>query len=144
MTDDSNASALAAEFAQLEGAWADAVIRQDPIALEALLASDYALVVSAAPDRVVSRATWLEQALGQYRVRSAQISGLAVRPASDDVANVSLLLALEASVGNVSRSTTFFIVDVWRQSPRGWQVVTRYSSRPEEVSASSRAVTGET
>ena len=144
MTDNANAAALAAELAQLERTWADAVIRQDTIALEALLATDYALVVSAAPDRVVSRARWLEQALGPYRVSSAQISGLAVRPVSEDVANVSLLLALEASVSNVSRSTTFFIVDVWRHYPGGWQVVTRYSARPEEVSASSRAVTGET
>ena len=54
----------------------------------------------------------------------------------------ALLLAVEASVGGVDRSTTFFIVDLWRRAPAGWRVVARYSSRPEEASASSRAVTG--
>lgn len=141
--DTSGTGALAAELARLEREWVDAVMRQDGAALDRLLAADYALIVSTAPDRVVPRATWLDQALGPYRVRSAQIDGLAVRQVAADVATVSLLLTLEASVGGVDRSTTHFIVDVWRRVAIGWQVVSRYSARPEEASASSRAVTGE-
>jgi ketosteroid isomerase-like protein len=141
--DTPNSTALVAGFVRLEREWADAVIRQDRDALERLLAADFALVVSAAPERAVPRAMWLDQALGPYRVRSAQVSGVAVRQVAADLASVSLLLAMEASVGGVDRSTTFFVVDIWRRASAGWQVVARYSSRPEEASASSRAVTGE-
>ena len=141
--DTSGTMALAAEFAQLERAWADAVVRQDRAVLEGLLAPDYALVVSAAPDRPVRRATWLEQAVGPYRMRSYQIDALMARPVADGLVAVNLLLTIEASVSGVDRSVTFFIVDVWRRAENGWQVVLRYSSRPEDASASSRAVTGE-
>ena len=65
MTVDTHGAApLAEEFARLEREWADAVVRQDRAALEALLAPNYTPVVSAAPDRPVPRATWLEQAVG--------------------------------------------------------------------------------
>jgi hypothetical protein len=141
--DNSGTGALAAELARLEREWVGAVMRQDGATLDRLLAADYALIVSTAPDRVVPRAMWLDQALGPYRVRSAQIDGLAVRQVAADVASVSLLLTLEASVGGVDRNTTHFIVDVWRRAAIGWQVVSRYSARPEEASVSSRAVTGE-
>jgi len=134
---------LTVDFAQMEREWVDAVIRQDRSTLVRLLAADFTLVVSSAPDRAVPRATWLVQALGPYRVRSAKVDGLTVRQVVADLASVSLLLTLEASVGGVDRSTTFFIVDIWRRADTGWQVVTRYSSRPEEASASSRAVSGE-
>ena len=105
----SAATGHAPDFGRLEREWVDAVIQQDRTMLERLLAADYVLVVSAAPDRAVPRATWLDQALGPYRVRSAQIDGLAVRQVAADVATVSLLLTLEASVGGVDRSTTHFI-----------------------------------
>ncbi|HEX2174143.1 MAG TPA: DUF4440 domain-containing protein [Dehalococcoidia bacterium] len=52
--------ALAEDFARLEREWADAVIRQDPATLDRLLAADFALVVSTAPDRVIPRGTWLD------------------------------------------------------------------------------------
>lgn len=144
MTAETSGTApLEQEFARLEREWADAAIRQDRATLERLVAPDFALVVSAAPERTVQRAMWLDQALGPYRVRSAQVSGLAVRQVADGHAAVSFLLSMEASVGGVERSSTFFIVDLWRRAEAGWQAVVRYSSRPEEASASSRAVTGE-
>jgi hypothetical protein len=132
---------LTAEFERLERDWAEAVIRQDRVALERLLAPDYALIVSAAPERTVPRATWLDQAVGPYRVRAHSTAGLTARPVADGVVVVSLVLALDASVGGVDRSLTFFVVDLWRRADAAWQVVARYSARPEEASASSRAVT---
>ena len=133
----------AVEFERLERAWADAVMRHDRSALEQLLAPEYALIVSAAPARPVPRATWLEQALGPYRVCRYTIEGLAARSVTDDVVAVSLVLTTDASVGGVDRSMTFFIVDVWRRADTAWQVVQRYSALPETASASTRAVTGE-
>jgi hypothetical protein len=43
------ADTQATDFERLERAWADAVLQQDRIALERLLAPEYTLVVSAAP-----------------------------------------------------------------------------------------------
>jgi hypothetical protein len=132
-----------AEFERLERLWADAVVQQDRVALEHILAPEYELIISAAPERPVPRATWIEQATGPYRVRGYTITNLVIRLVTDDVAAVSLTLTTEASVGGVDRSVTFFIVDLWQRTGGVWRVVQRYSALPEASSASSRAVTGE-
>lgn len=133
---------LTAEFARLERVWADAVIAQDRATLEHMLAPEYCLVVSAAPDRPVPRASWLDQAVGPYRVRRAATHALAARQVGEGVVAVSLLLEMEASVGDIDRSMTLFIVDVWRRDADGWRVVVRPSSLPEAGAQSNRAVTG--
>ena len=140
--DAPHAEALTAEFEGLERAWADALVRQDHVALDRLLAPDFALVVSAAPDRPVSRDVWLVQALGPYRVEHARIQRLHARVLADGLVAVSLLFEQRATMGGVDRSGTFFLTDIWRRGGARWEVVVRYSARPEPESASSRAVTG--
>lgn len=124
-----------------ERAWADALVRRDSAALERLLAPEYVLIVSAAPERPVSRSTWLAQALGPYVIRSFRFERPYVR-AQGNVVVVSGHATQEASVNGADRSGTFFLTDVWTWREGRWQVLTRYSSHPEGSSASSRAVTG--
>jgi ketosteroid isomerase-like protein len=133
---------LTAAFEQLERAWSDAVIAQDRAALERILAPEYCLVVSAAPDRPVPRATWLDGATGYYRMRRSDNSAVAAHPISEDVVVVSFLHEQEATVSGVDRSMTFFNVDVWRRDADGWRVVVRHSALPEANTPSSRAATG--
>ena len=135
--------AVTAEFEALERAWAEALVRQDRAALEQFLAPDYALVVSAAPDQPVARDTWLAQALGPYRLEHFRITQLHARLLADGLVAVSLLFEQRATVGGIDRTGVFFLTDIWRRGGSRWEVVARYSARPEPASVSSRAVTGE-
>jgi hypothetical protein len=66
---------------------------------------------------------------------------LHVREAGPGIVVASFIAVLKATVRGADRSGEFFIADVWRRQPQGgWQVSTRYSSRPEGATASSRVL----
>ncbi len=114
--------AVTAEFEALERAWAEAVVRQDRAALDQILAPDYALVVSAAPQQPVARDAWLAQALGPYRLEHFRIQQLHARLLADGMVAVSLLFEQRANVGGIDRSGVFFLMDIWRRGGSRWDV----------------------
>lgn len=56
---DADSLAVAGEIARLEHRWATALVLQDTAVLQQMLAPEYALIVSASPERPIVRATWL-------------------------------------------------------------------------------------
>ena len=140
-------AALDAEFAALERAWMDALVRHaDPAnkaaaetgsALESFLAPEYALIVSAQPTRPIGRADWLTSA-GRYVIHEFRQRDVVARRIGDTVV-ASLVHWQRASVGaaGVDRSGEFFLVDVWRKIDGRWKVASRYSGKVEEARGSS-------
>ena len=128
----------ARQIERLEHQWATALVKQDTAVLQRLLAPEYALIVSASPQRPVSRAAWLAT-LPHYLTRSLAISGLTVRVLGD-VAIASFVADLVARARGAERRGKYFLTDVWRYQDGAWRVAARYSSRPEEASASTRAL----
>jgi ketosteroid isomerase-like protein len=128
----------AAEIGRLEQRWATALVKQDTAMLQRLLAPDYALIVSASPQRPITRGAWFAT-LPEYQTQSLIITGLTVRVIGD-LALASFIGDLAARVRGVERRGKFFLTDVWRQHDGGWRVIARYSSRPEEASSSTRAL----
>lgn len=57
-----------------------------------------------------------------------------------DLAIASFVGDLVARVRGAERRGKYFLTDVWRQQGGAWQVVARYSSRPEEASRSTRVL----
>ena len=129
---------VATEIARLEQQWATALVQQDTAVLHRLLAPEYALVLSASPQRPVMREAWLAT-LPEYQTRSLTIGGLTVRVLGD-LALASFIGDLSARVRGTERRGKYFITDVWRRQNGTWRVSTRYSSRPEEASSSTRAL----
>ncbi len=127
------------QIRQLQHAWMQAWKDRDRAALEQILADDYVLIVSAAPDQPVSRSKWLDLALGDYVCESFKYANMTPRRIGDVVA-VSSTLRVKASVKSVDRSMEFFITDLWQNRTGRWQVVQRYSSVPEGRTASSENV----
>ena len=119
--------------------WMEAWKTGDSARLEALLAPDFELVVSAAPAKPLSRSEWLRLAVSGYVCRSFRYKQQNVRVLGD-YAVVASVFAQEASVKGQDRSGEFFLTDLWRRYNGSWQVVARYSSKPEPVSTSSSAV----
>ena len=118
--------------------WMQAWVEQDYATLKDSLATDFALIVSAAPDRMFERARWLATC-GTYRASSFRYRNVVVRELAPGLAVMSALADQVAAMGDVDRSGTFFLTDVWRREDDGqWRVCARYSSHPEPAGASAK------
>lgn len=122
------------ELRHLAHAWMQAWVDRDMATLERILGDDYTLIVSNMPDQPVDRARWLGM-LDRYIGESFRYDSIHIRHIGD-VAVMSSLFHLRASVDGVDRSGVFFLTDVWQHRDGRWQVVARYSARPEGSTAS--------
>lgn len=136
MTDDNDFDAVRA----VSERWMQAWLEQDRATLDALLAPDYALIVSTSPTQPFPRAAWLDTAVGDYVCTRFTYDDVSLRRIGDDVIAMSAIADFDATIAGVDRSGRYFVTDLWRRTGGGWQVAARYSSRPGEVDASVRAM----
>lgn len=127
---------LVATFTRLENRFARAYQEKNFAALEALLAPEYTLTVSARPSDPIPRSEWLAL-IPKYNVRRFEIRGVQVRCLQNaragpcELAAASSINQQDADVGGQDRSGEFFIVDIWAQRSGKWMVLARYSGRTE-------------
>ena len=127
---------LITTFTTLENMFARGYQEKNISVLEALLAPEYALTVSARPSDPIPRSEWLAL-LPKYNVRRFEIRGIQVRclqlarAGPCELAAVSSINKQDADVGGQDRSGEFFIVDIWAQRSGKWMVLSRYSGRTE-------------
>lgn len=121
-------------------AWMQAWIDRDRKVLEDSLAPDFALVVSAMPDQRIDRERWLATC-DRYIATRFAYHGVQVREFGPGLAVMSAIADQQATLGDVDRSGSFFVTDLWRLEPDGeWRVCSRYSSHPEPAGGSSDAL----
>lgn len=133
---------LAAAIEARSAAWMQAWVDQDHAVLEDSLAPDYALIVSAMPGQRMDRDRWLATS-SAYRCSRFAYRDVQVRDLAPGLAVMSSIADQQAKMGEVDRSGSFFLVDVWRLEPDGqWRVCSRYSAHPEPAGASSRGLAG--
>jgi ketosteroid isomerase-like protein len=131
---------LAATIRQRSERWMRAWVAQDRAGLEDCLAADFALVVSAQPEQLIDRSRWLA-ACDTYRCSAFAYRGVQVRELAPGIAVMSAIADQQARMGEVDRSGSFFVTDVWRLEPDGkWRVCARHSARPEPEGKSSEAL----
>jgi len=120
--------------------WMQAWVNQDCATLEDSLASDFALIVSAMPERRMDRALWLATC-DTYRCTSFRSRDVQVRELAPGIAVMSSIAEQQAAMNGVDRSGAFFLTDVWRREADGlWRVCARYSAHPEPAGASSESL----
>lgn len=129
-----------AHLKELSKAWMQAWKDRDRATLERVLADDFALVISTSPDKPVDRASWLAMAFDGYVCEAFEYRNQQVRLLGGTTAIVASLYSQKASVNGQDRSGEFFLTDVWQWRDGRWQVVARYSAKPESASASAGAV----
>lgn len=127
------------QIRSLQNQWMQAWVDQDRNTIEKILAPEYQLIVSSMPDRPITREQWIGM-LPRYTAEGFKYEKMAVRIFGDTAVVSSLLTPSNAKVDGVNRSFRFFITDVWNRRDDRWQVVGRYSSMPEENTASSQAL----
>ena len=139
--DSRDSATVVADITAAEQRWAAALVTQDTVTLQQLLAPEFALTLSAAPAAPLPRERWLAS-VPAYLTHSLDICELQVRVLRPDVAVASFIANLKATVRGEDRSGMFFITDVWIRTDGNWQVVARYSSKPEGATASAQALAG--
>jgi ketosteroid isomerase-like protein len=122
-----------AQLKGLEQQWMDAVKAQDIKTLEKILAAEFTLTVAieGEPLQVTTRADYLEACKGFYVIHSYDFKEFLIC-IYGDVAMVNSRYVQKATLGGkLDRSAEFFLSDTWVKRNGRWQVVARYSSRPE-------------
>lgn len=117
-----------------EDRWLEAILARDAKAAEAILHPDYRLIIGIEghPLRIMPRAQWLA-VLPDYRITNCSITDRQVS-VYGDIAVVILLWSQTATVpGDRDISGHFLITDIWHNSPQGWRVIERHSSRQEKA-----------
>ena len=117
-----------------EDRWLEAILARDANAAEAILHPDYRLIIGIEghPLRIMPRAQWLA-ILPDYRITNCSITDRQVS-VYGDIAVVILLWSQTATVpGDRDISGHFLITDIWHNSPQGWRVIERHSSRQEKA-----------
>ncbi len=123
------------EVLRLERKWADAMHSGDLATLDAMVTRDFHVAIAAQgmPLQVTPREPWLK-VMPLYQIQEMTIDDIRAQ-IYGDIAVVTLLWTQKATVQGRDRSGTFFITDIWRKTPQGWQVAERHSSRPEPATA---------
>jgi hypothetical protein len=117
-----------------EDRWLEAILARDAKAAELILHPDYRLIIGIEghPLRIMPRAQWLA-VLPDYRIMDCSVTDRQVS-VYGNIAVVILLWSQTATVpGDRNISGHFLITDIWHNSPEGWRVIERHSSRQEKA-----------
>jgi ketosteroid isomerase-like protein len=117
-----------------EDRWLQAILARDANAGEAILHPDFRVIIGIEghPLRIMPRAQWLA-VLPDYRITDCSVTDRQVS-VYGDIAVVILLWSQTATVpGDRDISGHFLITDIWHNSPQGWRVIERHSSRQEKA-----------
>jgi uncharacterized protein DUF4440 len=99
----------------------------DTKTVDRLVAPEFTLRMGDAPELSVPRASW-GQPSGAYKMESLEERYHAARKLTDGLAAVSLILEQKAPRDDRDRSGEFYVVDIWKKHPNGWQLMARYST----------------
>jgi ketosteroid isomerase-like protein len=122
-----------AELLAAEERWLQVVLARDVTAASAILHPDYRLIVGIEGQslRVISRQQWLAL-LPDYRITEHAITDRRVS-LYGDIAVVLVLWSQTATApGDRDISGNFLLTDIWQNTPDGWRVIERHSSRQEK------------
>ena len=118
---------LTEEYRQLEQQLCDAILHKDAKSLDRLVGPDYTLRVADIPQSSLPRAIWMDNTLNKRKAESCEQRYHAGRKLADDIGVASLIWAQRATTDGRDISADFYVVDFWKRSGAGWQIIARYS-----------------
>jgi len=110
---------LVQQFTAFENSLIESIRKQDPTALQKLLADDFEMRVGANPGIPTPRAEWIRLSFNDS-VALAGVEQMAVH----DFGNIAVVSFL----GRREAAGDLFIVDVWVRIKDSWRLSTRYAS----------------
>lgn len=117
----------AAEVADLERAWMEAVRARDMEVLERLLGPEFTLTTGRPGAEVRGREEWLAITRDEYVVERFAFEEMDVHVHGDG-AFVRSRYSQVARMGDADRTQAFLMTDVWFRRDGAWQAVSRHVS----------------
>ena len=126
-------SDIAPVIETLENRWMRAWVQRDAKALKAITAKDFIYLVASKPPVILDRPSWLEAAAERYTCSSFRFGDIYVRSWGSS-ALFTASLELKTRMDGHDWSEKLWLVDLWRKGRmrRGWKLVQRSVSRPDE------------
>lgn len=131
----------APEIETMEHRWMRAWVNREVKALKAITSRDFILLVGSTPPAILDRPSFLEAAADRWDCRSYRFGDILVRRD----ANIAVFAApaeLRATMDGQDWSGIVWITDIWRKGRvrRGWKLVQRIISRPDERAELPKAI----
>jgi ketosteroid isomerase-like protein len=119
---------------EAEDRWLKALLARDTAAADDILHPDYRLIIGieGQPLRVMPRQQWLAL-LPDYRITGHSITDRRVSLYGDTAVVVMLWSQTATAPGDRDISGNFLLTDIWQNTPDGWRVIERHSSRQEKA-----------
>jgi ketosteroid isomerase-like protein len=115
--------------------WLQAILARDVKAAGDILHPDYRLIIGIEGERllrVMARQQWLDL-LPDYRITEHALTDRRVSLYGDVAVVVMLWSQTATAPGDRDISGHFLLTDIWHNSPDGWRVIERHSSRQEKA-----------
>jgi len=118
-------------------AWAT----RDARTLKALTSSNFRLVIGSRPPAILDARSWLDAAATRYLCQSYRFSEVYAR-GFGSMAVFATRMELQATMDGEDWSGEVWVTDIWRKARlrRGWRMIERVLSRPEERAEVAAAV----
>jgi ketosteroid isomerase-like protein len=124
---------LTAVIETMEHRWMRAWIAGDAKALKAVTAGNFILLSASKPPMILDRPSWLDAAANRWDCSSYRFGDIYVA-SHGSVALFAAPLELKAQLDGRDWSGALWVTDLWRKGRvrRGWKMVQRIVSRPDE------------
>ena len=125
----------------LEHRWMRAWVARDAKALKAVTARDFILLTGSKPPAILDRPSWLEAVAKRWDCSSYRFGDIYVH-GHGNFALFAAPVELKATMDGRDWSGTMFVTDLWRKGRvrRGWKLVQRVISRPDDNAELPKAV----
>lgn len=117
----------------LENRWMRAWVTGDSRTLKSLTSRKFRMVMGSKPCAILDASSWLAAASSSFQCSSYRFGDIYARQLGQ-VAIFATQLEMKSTMDGEDWSGRYWVTDVWQKSRlrRGWRIVERVVSRPEE------------
>jgi hypothetical protein len=133
---------LTAVIETMEHRWMRAWVNGEKKVMKAATSRHFMLLAGSKPPMILDRTSWLDAAANRWSCSSYRFGDIYVRSVGSGLAVFAAPIEIKARMDGIDGSGTFFVTDIWRRAMtrRGWKMVQRVISRPDEDPALPKAI----
>lgn len=125
-----------------EHRWMRAWLNGDMKMLKSGTSRRFIMLAGSKPPMILDRTSWLDAAAKRWECSSYRFGDIYVGSVGNGLAVFAAPLEIKSRMDGADWSGTYFVTDIWRRamSRRGWKMVQRVISRPDEDPALPKAI----
>ena len=133
---------LNANIETMEHRFMRAWVNGEKKVLKGATSRHFMLLAGSKPPMILDRTSWLDAAANRWSCSSYRFGDIYVRSLGNGTAVFAAPLELKTRMDGAEWSGAVFVTDIWRRSMsrRGWKMVQRVISRPDEDPALPKAI----